>query len=128
MWYLLLIIVLHLSYEQEEEDTTCRRTGTTCYFFSSVGGAFDARAVQYLIGRTGRRDVPVITGYYISYLFTILTADSDALAELSKSIEHFLGHLNIRIPPTVAITEVVGKIPAEVLSVLALATKQIQQG
>jgi hypothetical protein len=59
------------------------------------------------------------------------TIDSyDALIDLLDSIEHFLNRLDIytKIPPTVAMTEIVVKILVELLSILALATKQIKQG
>jgi hypothetical protein len=54
----------------------------------------------------------------------------DALLDLFESIEYFLKRLEIytKIPPTVAMTEVVVKILVELLSTLALATKQIKQG
>ena len=47
-----------------------------------------------------------------------------------ESIEHFLKRLDIytKIPPTPAMTEIVVKIMVELLSTLALATKQIKQG
>ena len=59
------------------------------------------------------------------------TIDSyDSLIDLLDSIEHFLNRLDIytKIPPTVAMTEIVVKILVELLSILALATKQIKQG
>jgi hypothetical protein len=54
----------------------------------------------------------------------------DALVDLLESIENFLKCLDIytKIPPTVAMTEIVVKILVELLSTLALATKQIKQG
>ena len=54
----------------------------------------------------------------------------DALVDLLESIEHFLNRLDIytKIPPTVAMTEVVVKILVEMLSALALVTEQIKQG
>ncbi|KAH9983483.1 hypothetical protein BJV74DRAFT_618971 [Russula compacta] len=54
----------------------------------------------------------------------------DALVELLESIELFLKRLDIytKIPHTVALTEIVVKIMVELLSTLALATTQIQQG
>jgi hypothetical protein len=54
----------------------------------------------------------------------------DALVDLLESIEHFLTRLDIytKIPPTVAMTEMVVKILVELLSALALVTKQIKQG
>ena len=47
-----------------------------------------------------------------------------------ESIEHFLKRLDIytKIPPTVALTEIVVKILVELLSTLALVTKQVKQG
>jgi hypothetical protein len=54
----------------------------------------------------------------------------DSLAELLESIDHFLNRLDIytKIPPTVAMTEMVIKILVELLFTLALATKYIKQG
>jgi hypothetical protein len=56
--------------------------------------------------------------------------DYDTLADLLESVEHFLNRLDIytKIPPTVSMTEMIIKILVELLSVLALATKQLQQG
>ena len=47
-----------------------------------------------------------------------------------ESIEHFLNRLDIytRIPPTVPMAEMVVKILVELLSTLALATKQMKEG
>jgi hypothetical protein len=52
------------------------------------------------------------------------------LVDLLESIEHFLNRLDIytKIPPTAAMTEMVVKILIEVLSTLALVTKQIKEG
>ena len=54
----------------------------------------------------------------------------DALIDLFESTEHFLNRLDIytRIPPTVAMNEMVVKLLVELLSTLALATKQIKEG
>ena len=54
----------------------------------------------------------------------------DALVELLESIEHLLYRLDIytRITPTVAMTELLVKILVELLSTLALATKEVRQG
>ncbi len=54
----------------------------------------------------------------------------DALVELLESIEHFLYRLDIytKITPTVAMTEMLVKILVELLSTLAMATKQVRQG
>ena len=54
----------------------------------------------------------------------------DSLADLLESIETFLNRLDIytKIPPTIAMNEMVVKILVELLSTLALATKQIKQG
>jgi hypothetical protein len=54
----------------------------------------------------------------------------DALVNIFECIENFLRRLSIynEIPPTPALTETVIKIMAELISVLALATKQMEQG
>jgi hypothetical protein len=59
-----------------------------------------------------------------------VNASYEALVDLLESIEHFIKRLDIysRVPPTPAMTEIVVKILVELLSTLALATKQIQQG
>ena len=59
-----------------------------------------------------------------------VTSSYDALLELFECLANFLKRLEIymTIPPTPMITDIVIKIMVEVLSVLALATKQIQQG
>ncbi len=56
--------------------------------------------------------------------------DYGTLAELLESVKHFLDRLDIytKITPTVSLTEMIVKILVELLSILALATKQIQQG
>jgi hypothetical protein len=56
--------------------------------------------------------------------------DYDTLADLLESVNHFLNRLDIytKFPPTVGMTEMIIKILVELLSILALATKQIQQG
>jgi hypothetical protein len=53
-----------------------------------------------------------------------------ALVELVESIERFLSRLDVytRITPTPSINEVVVKIMAELLSTLALVTKELKQG
>ena len=57
-------------------------------------------------------------------------ASYEPLFDLLESIEHFLNRLDIytRIPPTPAMDEIVAKIMVELLSTLALATKQLKQG
>ena len=58
-----------------------------------------------------------------------IISNCDALADLLESIEHFLSRLNIyaRIPPTPAIDEIVVKILVELISTLALVTKELKQ-
>ena len=52
------------------------------------------------------------------------------MGELLESIGHFLNRLEIytKIPPTVALTEIAVKVLVELLSTLALTTRQIKQG
>ena len=66
----------------------------------------------------------------VSQAFKGVSADFDALVDLLESIEHFLKRLDIytKVPPTPAMTEIVAKIMVELLSTLALVTKQIRQG
>ena len=54
----------------------------------------------------------------------------DELADLFESIDHLLKPLDIyaHIPPTPAMDETVVKIMAELLSALALTTKELKQG
>lgn len=54
----------------------------------------------------------------------------EALVDFLESIEHFLSRLRIytQIPPTPSMDEIVVKIMAELLSALALATKELKQG
>ena len=54
----------------------------------------------------------------------------DALAELLESMEHFLARIDnyTKVTPTIAMSEMVVKILVELLSTLALATKQIKVG
>lgn len=59
-----------------------------------------------------------------------VSASYDALVDLFESIERFLRRLDIytKVPLTEAMTHVIKKIMIEVLSTLALATKQVKQG
>ena len=54
----------------------------------------------------------------------------NALLDLLESIDHFLKRLDIytKIPPTPAMDEIVVKILVELVSTLALATKELKQG
>ena len=59
-----------------------------------------------------------------------VTSSYDALLDLFECIGNFLKRLEIytTIPPTPTMTDIVIRIMVELLSVLALATKQINQG
>ena len=59
-----------------------------------------------------------------------MSASYDALVDLLESIEHFLMRLDIytHIPHTPALDEMVVKIIVELLSTLALVTKELKQG
>ena len=59
-----------------------------------------------------------------------VSASFDALVDLFECIGNFLSRLDIytKIPPTAAMTDVVVKIIVELISTLALATKQVKQG
>ena len=57
-------------------------------------------------------------------------ASREVLVKLFDRIESFFSRLktHTEIPPTAAITDVMAKIMAEVLSMLAIATKQMKRG
>ena len=57
-------------------------------------------------------------------------ASYDTLLDLFESIEGFLNRLDIytKLPPTTIMAEIIVKIIVELLSILAVATKQIKQG
>jgi hypothetical protein len=59
-----------------------------------------------------------------------MRASYDALVDLFATFENFLSRLSIyaEIPPTPALTNVLVKIIVELISTLALATKQVKQG
>ena len=61
---------------------------------------------------------------------TGVTSSYDALLDLFECLGNFLKRLEIytTIPPTPIMTDIIVKIMVELLSVLALATKQITQG
>jgi len=58
-----------------------------------------------------------------------ISTSYDAVIDLLESLEHFMGRLDIytRIPSTGAMTEIVVKIMVELISTLALVTKQIKE-
>jgi len=59
-----------------------------------------------------------------------VTGSEDTVVDLLESIEHFLKRLDIytKIPPTPAMDEMVMKIVVEVLSILAVATRELKEG
>ena len=59
-----------------------------------------------------------------------VTSSYDALLELFERLGNFLQRLEIyiKIPPTTMMTDIIVRIMVQVLSVLALTTKQIKQG
>jgi len=59
-----------------------------------------------------------------------MSASYDAVEDLLESTESFLTRLDIytKFPPTMIMSEIIIKIMVELLSTLAVATKQIDQG
>lgn len=59
-----------------------------------------------------------------------VSASYETLVHLFGSIENFLSRLDIytKIPPTQALTDILVKIMVELLSTLALATKEVKRG
>ena len=66
----------------------------------------------------------------MSQAFKGVSADFDALVDFLESIELFLKRLDIytKVDPTPAMNEIVVKIMVELISTIALVTKQIEQG
>ena len=66
----------------------------------------------------------------MSQAFKGVSADFDALVDFLESIDLFLKRLDIytKVDPTPAMNEIVVKIMVELISTLALVTKQIEQG
>ncbi|KAH9991661.1 hypothetical protein BJV74DRAFT_987712 [Russula compacta] len=105
---------------------------------SATAGLGDAVGLSFPPAKVIHSGLAVLLALLYVYLCDIKVSQTikgvigsyDALVELLESIEHFMRRLDIytKIPPTVALTEIVVKIMVEVLSTLALATKQIQQG
>jgi hypothetical protein len=58
------------------------------------------------------------------------SASQDRIIELFNRIEHFFGRLEIYIgiTPTAAMTDIIIKIMVEVLTILAIATKEVKRG
>lgn len=58
-----------------------------------------------------------------------VSASYDAVVDLLETIEHFLNRLNIytELPPTTAMGKIIVKIMVELLSTIALVTKQMKQ-
>ena len=73
---------------------------------------------------------PYACDIQVSQAFKGVTSDFDALVDFLESIELFLNRLDIytKVTPTTAMNEIVVKIMVEVLSTLALVTKQMRQG
>jgi len=67
---------------------------------------------------------------YICQTAKYVRESYNTLVDVFECIENFLSRLKIytEIEPTPAMTEMIIKIMVELLSVLALATKQINQG
>ena len=57
-------------------------------------------------------------------------ASQDTLIDIFERIENFFRRVEnyTEIPPTPEMTDIIGKILVEVLSILAIATKEIKQG
>jgi hypothetical protein len=76
--------------------------------------------------------IPIIYCRKISVIQAVkdVSASYDALVDLFESIQNFLSRLDIytKITLTPAMTTVIVKIMVEILSTLALATKQVKQG
>ena len=72
----------------------------------------------------------ILCNVYVSQAASGVSSSYDALLDLFDCLGNFLKRLEIytKIPPTTEMIDIIVKILAELLSVLALATKQIKQG
>ncbi|KAI0246234.1 hypothetical protein BJV78DRAFT_176072 [Lactifluus subvellereus] len=97
--------------------------------FTSLGGAVQ---VGQGIGSIPFPPVKLVFAAIGVLLATVkdVNGSYDALLQLFESIGNFVQRLDIytKIPPTTVMTEILVKIIVELLSTLALATKQIKQG
>jgi hypothetical protein len=80
--------------------------------------------------RPSNKDFCRIPDDRISQAASGVSSSYDALLDLFESLSSFLKRLEVytSIPPTPIMTDIIVKIIVELLSVLALATKQIKQG
>jgi len=67
---------------------------------------------------------------YVYQAASGVSSGYDALLNLFESLGNFLSRLEIytQVPPTPMMTDIIIKIVVELLHMLGLATKQIQQG
>jgi len=67
---------------------------------------------------------------YLSKTVKEVSSSQDVLANVFERIENFFQRLEtyIEVPPTAGMTDIILKIMIEVLSILAIATKEIHQG
>ena len=66
---------------------------------------------------------------YLDQAVKDVSTSYDAIVDLLQSIEHFINRLDIytRVPSTGAMSEILVKIMAGLISTLALVTKQVKQ-
>ena len=59
-----------------------------------------------------------------------VSGSQDALVDVFEHVENFFKRLETytEVPPTAAMTDIIVKIMVEVLGILAISTKEIQQG
>ena len=59
-----------------------------------------------------------------------VSESQDVLVDVFERVENFFKRLETytEVPPTAAMTDIIGKIMVEVLGILAISTKEIRQG
>ena len=88
-----------------------------------------------------RHCFPSLSQFHLDYLYIIsdaqipqavfaVSADQSALVDLFERTENFFTRLGIYIdiPPTPEMTDIIVKVMVEVLLILALVTREIEQG
>jgi hypothetical protein len=107
--------------------------------FSSFGFQVPFPPAQAIFAGVDILITVCVSGTFSTYVFFLIrthqTADGvsssyDALVDLFECVGNFLKRLRIYtdVPVSPSMTDIIGKIMVELLSVFALATKQIKQG
>jgi hypothetical protein len=98
--------------------------------FPPANAIFAGIGVLLMVGVFYRSFVQLILIRHGSQAAKDASATRDKLIELFNRVEHFFGRLEIYtdITPTTAMMDIIIKIMIEVLTILAIATKEVKRG